>query len=1008
MPYGPTTSLTGLAQRLATLDRASDQIWLQPPQFDQSTSQSPDQSGRRSPHLVWDEFTAAVADLDDPASHAVLAQSRVRELLLGIFAGSSYLSALILRDPARTMRFLQSVPELVLQNWLDTLGTMTPSSLAELMTTLRTSKTEIALLTALADLGGVWPVMSVTDALTRLADACLQAAIRFLFAQAVAKGEWLPSADDKGPETTSGYSVLAMGKYGAFELNYSSDIDLIVFYDAAKARLRDGIGIQQFFVRMTRDIVKIMQERTADGYVFRTDLRLRPDPGATQVALSTTAAMHYYESFGQNWERAAMIKARPVAGDIRAGEALLRDLTPYIWRKYLDYAAIADIHAMKRQIHAHKGFGEIAVAGHNIKVGRGGIREIEFFCQTQQLIAGGRQKDMRLRPTLQVLQQLVVRGWIKPPVAIELTAAYQYLRTLEHRLQMVADEQTHTLPNVGEALDRFASFAGYATTEALAEDLTRWLSTVQTHYASLFEDAPKLTRGGLNMVFAGEQDDPATLEALATLGYSQPSQVIETVRGWHHGRYRAVSTARSRERLTDVQPLLIEALAATANPDAALSSFDRFLADLPASIQLFSLLRANPNLLHLIAEIMGSAPRLARILSRRRRVIDAVLDPRVLGSLPTAADTRALIATEIGVAASYEDALDRARVIGTEQAFLIGVRSLSGAIQTGEAGGAYTLLAEELLAAIWAAVEADFIAAHGRLEGGGAVVLALGKLGGREMTATSDLDLIIVYDADASAPLSDGPRPLPVTQYFARLTQRLISALSAPTAEGLLYEVDMRLRPSGQKGPVATRLASFIDYQANEAWTWEHMALTRARVICGPAGLAETVTGAVRSALTKPRDRAKIVKDVRDMRDLIAKEKGTANIWDLKQVRGGLVDIEFIVQYLQLIHASDKPPILQTNTGLALQPLAVAGCLTPGDADALARAWRLYSDLTQITRLSSDGQFSPDTAPDGLKQMLLRVAELPTFPLLEAHLRDVQTDVLERYQRVLEFGIPKC
>jgi [glutamine synthetase] adenylyltransferase / [glutamine synthetase]-adenylyl-L-tyrosine phosphorylase len=380
--------------------------------------------GRPPSEVLGELLGSAATDVQ------LLAAPLVRNLLRGIFAASPYLTALILRDPGRLVRLLQAPPEDHLNLLLAQLDALQPTTVIELMASLRKAKNEIALLTALADLGGVWPVMTVTDALTRTADACLHAAVRFLFAQAVVKGEWLAAPGDAAPELSSGYIVLAMGKYGAFELNYSSDIDLIVFYNAAKARLRDDVGIQQFFVRMTRDIVKIMQERTSDGYVFRTDLRLRPDPGATQVALSTDAAMHYYESFGQNWERAAMIKARPVAGDIAAGAALLKDLSPYIWRKYLDYAAIADIHAMKRQIHAHKGFGEIAVAGHNIKVGRGGIREIEFFCQTQQLIAGGRQADMRLRPTLQVLRQLVTRGWIKPHVRDDLDAAYQYLRTL--------------------------------------------------------------------------------------------------------------------------------------------------------------------------------------------------------------------------------------------------------------------------------------------------------------------------------------------------------------------------------------------------------------------------------------------------------------------------------------------------------------------------------------------------------------------------------------------------
>ena len=378
------------------------------------------------------------------------------------------------------------------------------------------------------------------------------------------------------------------------------------------------------------------------------------------------------------------------------------------------------------------------------------------------------------------------------------------------------------------------------------------------------------------MVFAGERDDPATVAALKEMGFSQPGQVLASVRGWHHGRYPAVRSPRARERLTEVQPLLIAALADTADPDRALASFDRFLAELPAGVQLFSLLRANPGLLRLLADIMGTAPRLARILSRRRRLLDAVLDPGVLGTLPTAEELDRLIGAEVAAAGNdMQTLLDRVRVVGSEQQFLIGVRVLSGAIKANQAGGAYALLAERLIDHLKAATERELERAHGRVPGGAAAVIAMGKLGGREMTANSDLDLILVYDFDPAAVQSDGPRPLAPTQYYARLTQRLITALSSATAEGTLYEVDMRLRPSGHKGPVATQLSSFIEYQAKEAWTWEHMALTRARVIAGPPALSARVEAAIRTALVKPRDRAKIAADVLDMRERIAKEKGT-------------------------------------------------------------------------------------------------------------------------------------
>ncbi len=589
----------------------------------------------------------------------------VRKLLGGILAGSPYLSGLMRRDPARLVRVLSRPPEESRTHLLEAVAeqaTAAPSVMA-LMAALRVFKNEIALLTALADLGGVWNVAEVTRTLTLAADAAVEHAVRFLFRQAAANGTWV-APDDPAPDRDSGYIVLGMGKYGAGELNYSSDIDLIVFYDRQRLKLRSDVEPQPFFVRMTRELVRILQERTGDGYVFRTDLRLRPDPGATQVALSTDAALTYYESFGQNWERAAMIKARPVAGDIAAGRALLSELSPFIWRKYLDFAAIADIHAMKRQIHAHRGFGEIGVAGHNIKLGRGGIREIEFFVQTQQLIAGGRQPDLRTPQTIITLDRLAERCWIKPEVRDDLARSYTYLRGIEHRLQMVADEQTHALPNAPEALASFARFAGYPSTEAFSKALVAHLETVQRHYAALFEDMPELTRGGANMVFAGEADDPQTVEALARMGYSQPHQVIDTVRGWHHGRYGAVRTAKARERLTEMQAVLIEALAQTANPDSAFASFDRFLAQLPAGVQLFSLLRANPSLLRLVADIMGSAPRLASILSRRRRVLDAVLDPRVIGNLPTSEDLEALVRDEIESTNDYQEILDRARIIG--------------------------------------------------------------------------------------------------------------------------------------------------------------------------------------------------------------------------------------------------------------------------------------------------------------------------------------------------------
>lgn len=958
-----------------------------------------------------DRAAAFMADLTESWRNAGIEQSAIERLndpavsalLAGALMGSRHLNMMLLQDPVRAHRVLWSDPAAHLAQLIGDLHVQSQlgPSQQDWMKQLRAFKSETALLVALADLGGVWPIMQVTDAITQIADAAVSVAVAYLFAEAVRKGDW--AAEGEAPaDRSSGYFVLAMGKHGAFELNYSSDVDLIVFYDAARARITGDREAAAFFVKMTRDLVRLLNERTPDGYVFRTDLRLRPDPGATQVAMSVDSALHYYESFGQNWERAAMIKARPIAGDIAAGNAFLRELAPFIWRKYLDFAAISDIHAMKRQIHAHRGFSRIAVAGHNIKLGRGGIREIEFFTQTQQLIAGGRQPELRTRETLKTLQGLADRGWITPQVAADMIEAYQFLRSIEHRIQMVADEQTHQLPKETEALAAFAQFAGFETLDAFSAALLKQLETVQKHYSALFEDGPELSSTAANLVLAGEDDDPDTVASLAAMGFSQPTQVLNTIRTWHRGRYPAVRSEGARARLTEVQPVLVEALAKTVDPDAALIGFDRFLSTLPAGVQLFALLKAHPELMRLVALIMGSAPRLAQILSRHRRVFDAVLDPRIIGALPTEDEVRSLIEDELGGVDELEAILDRARVIGREQMFLIGIRLLTGLIEADEAGPAYTLIAEELIRRMHEAVDADFQIQHGKVPGGASCVVAMGRLGGYEMTATSDVDLIVVYDYDAAAKASDGPRPLAVNTYYARLTQRLISAISALTAEGRLYEVDMRLRPSGNKGPVATQFSSFENYQRNEAWTWEHMALTRARVISGPEPLKSRIEDAVRRTLTEQRDRSKLLHDVRDMRERIWSEKGTHDIWALKQARGGLIDVEFIAQFLQLAHAADHDAILDTNTIASLQRAMDIGLIALGDGERLIEAARLQVTLIHLLRICSEDGFDPENAPDGLKSMLASACSEPDLGQVEVKLVESQATIRQLYDKWLQ------
>jgi glutamate-ammonia-ligase adenylyltransferase len=920
-------------------------------------------------------------------------------LLAGMAEGSGFLWQLFIADAARAARLLSEAPEAARDRVLKGVRDDRPADEAELMMRLRKAKQEMALLTALADLGGVWDVPHVTQALSDLADAALSAALRFLLAAEIVTGKYKGDASD--PEKGSGLIVLAMGKHGARELNYSSDIDLIVFYEPMISPLAENVEATPFFVRLVQRLTRIMQERTGDGYVFRTDLRLRPDPGSTQVAIPTAAAISYYESVGQNWERAAMLKARPCAGDIAAGDAFLKELTPFIWRKHLDYAAIADIHAMKRQIHAHRGHGTIAIEGHNIKLGRGGIREVEFFVQTQQLVAGGRNPALRVRSTEEALAALNREGWIDSAAENDLVIAYRFLRQIEHRLQMVADEQTHSLPLDPAAMERFAHFAGYENRDALAAALQRTLERVQSHYVHLFEDAPALDVSAGSLVFTGDEDDPETLATLRNLGFADPVQTSSLIRGWHHGRVAATRSARARELLTELVPALLAAVGKTTDPNYALLVFDRVLGRLPAGVEFFAILRSNPDFLGLLADALGTAPHLANTVARRPHVLDAVFEPAFFSRLPTDAELEQRLDHMLGEATDYEDLLNRARIFGQEQRVLIGMRVLSGMVGADRAGDAFARLADILLRRLHGVVEAELAKTHGKIVGGASTVMAMGKLGGREMTAASDLDLILIYEHPDGDLLSDGEKPLAPSQYYARLTQRLVAALSAPTGEGTLYEVDLRLRPSGRSGPLATRLKAFTAYQASEAWTWEHMALTRGRAVSGSGDFRAVVETEIVHVLTQPSDRDKIATDVREMRAKLGSEKGEGNPWDIKFTKGGLVDLEFLAQFLQLIHAHAHPDLLNTSTMTVLESAFRLGFIGSEDWDVLRRATQMQHDLTQILRLCLSGPFEPDKAGEGVKVLLARAGSAPNFQSLDADLRDVQSKVRAIFERLI-------
>ncbi|MFO1036327.1 MAG: bifunctional [glutamine synthetase] adenylyltransferase/[glutamine synthetase]-adenylyl-L-tyrosine phosphorylase [Geminicoccaceae bacterium] len=925
----------------------------------------------------WRRWRHLAALSPDPALKELVesthAEPVTRERLDGLFAGSPFLTDCLVAEPQLLAALRQEGSDAVWSRLRAESTALDLHDRTRLMASLRRQRRRVALLVGLADLWGLWPLERVTEALTSFADAAVRAVVDHLLIEGGKRGE-LALADPERPSDGSGLVILAMGKHGARELNYSSDIDLIVLFDEERVPYRGGEAPMAFAVRLARSLVYILETRTKDGYVFRTDLRLRPHLPGHPLALSTEVAELYYERHGQNWERAALIKARPVAGDMEAGQYFMRLVAPFVWRRSLDYAAIRDIHSIKRQINAYRGYGTIKVAGHDLKVGRGGIREIEFFAQTQQLILGGRAPELRLPGTCEALTALASGRWIDSQTSTDLIGAYRLLRSLEHRLQMVADRQTQALPERESELERFAAFAGFPDVAALESATEATLLTVERHYAALFEKEPDLGAGG-SLVFTGTADDPATIANLTSMGFKDAPHVSSRLRSWHHGHIRATRSTRARELLTELTPAIFEALRQQGECDTVFKLFDEFVSSLPAGVQLFSLLRANPRLLTLIADLMGTAPRLARHLSSHVDLFDAMLGPDFFERLPSATALAAEFERRLVDARDVQDVLDLCRRWAHGRQFQAGLQVLLGLAPARHAAETLTAIAEVALQHLLRTATDWLVAQHGAVPGGAFAVIGLGKLGSRELTTGSDLDLVFVYDA-ADEASSKGKKPLAVPAWYARLGQRLVSAVAAKTSAGTLYEIDMRLRPSGNVGPVATSLGNFRAYNAATAQTWEQQALTRARAVAGDPDLCRTVDDAIWESVARPRDLATLAQDVRAMRERIFRERGSEDPWLLKHARGGIVELEFAAQYLKLAYAHELPALRTTEIPEIVQVCGDAGLIDPDAAEALSRAHALYQALQAVCRLSLSERFDPRTAPLRLLEALVRAAGL--------------------------------
>ncbi len=769
---------------------------------------------------------------------------------------------------------------------------------------LRREKRALALALAVGDLAGAFPLSTVITQLSAFADRALDAAI----AEAITH-----RVTDAQP---TGFIALALGKHGAEELNYSSDIDPILLYDPDLLPRRDRDEPGEAAQRVARRLMETMSHVDAEGYVFRVDLRLRPASEVSPLAIPLEAALTHYESSALAWERAAFIRARACAGDVAAGENFLAAIRPFVWRKSLDFGAIAEIGRLTQRIRANHHGPLRPGPGFNLKQGRGGIREVEFFAQTHQLIHGGRNPALRLRGTRASLDSLAAADLIAAEDARVLGESYDRLRTLEHRLQMVADQQTHSLPLDRAALESVARLEGLADGAALVAELEGITEAVGQRYDRLIA---QYAGDGSAVAVTAPRTGAALSAELARLGFPEPAVLAARIEGWRGGKLRVLRSEAARAAFDAVQPALLAAFAAAPNPLHALLRWEQLLAGLPSAVNLFHLLEARPALLALLGRVLCLAPPLADALARRADLLDPLIDATAFDLPPPVPALAAEFACGDG-REDYEQLLDRVRRRVGEARFKLGVQLVEGTGDPLDVALGLARVAEAALIALTDAASAEFERVHGQVPGGNLVVMGYGRLGGGALTHASDLDLVFLFTGDHAAE-SDGTRPLGATLYFNRLAQRVIAALSVPTAEGALYEVDTRLRPSGTQGPIAVSLDSFARYQRESAWTWEHMALARARVLYGPAAGRAALEQIVRDVLTLPRDPARLKADVLEMRSEMAKHKPAKGPLDVKLTRGGLVDVEFITHYLQL------------REGTALQPAlpdALAGLVAAG------------------------------------------------------------------------------
>ncbi len=844
-----------------------------------------------------------------------------------------------------------------------------------IVTTLRQRRNGLALVTAIADLSGAWDLARVTATLSDFADAALDDAI------AAAIQEHVPDAPNIG------FTVIALGKHGGRELNYSSDIDPIFLYDPLTIPKRANEDPAQSAVRIGKRVIEILSKRDAHGYVFRVDMRLRPASEISPIALSINAAISHYESSALAWEQAAFIRSRVAAGDKDLGARFLRSIQSFIWRRSIDFGQLQNIRNLSAQIRDHYHRGQILGPGFDLKRGRGGIRECEFFAQAHQLIHGGRNPELRIADTRAALAALSYAQIIPSDDAAVISESYALLRSIEHRLQMIDDRQTHMIPTDLDAIDQVARLHGLENGNALIALLNPSIQKVRARYDDLVGDENEA-----NLRLA--QDGLPLEEQLRDMGFADPADPLRRIARWRSGKLRAVRSPAAHSAFEAILPALLRALSQSPDPQYAIARFDNLIEALPSAINFFHLLAARPALLKLVADILSYAPILAETLGRKPELLDGLIDMRAFASI---GDTEALLADMEHQTdkADYQTILDIIRNFVGELRFKLGVQLIETRQDPIMIAQSYAHIAHAALSILTQATVREFEHVHGKIPDGELIILALGRFGGGVLTHASDLDLIFLFTGDFAAQ-SDGAKPLGGTHYFNRLAQRVIAALSAPTASGALYEIDTRLRPSGMKGLLCSTVDSFATYQQEQAWTWEHMALIRARPIYGSSNACDAVQSAIDTILATSRDKAKLLGDIVQMRDDMAQHKPPKGPMDIKAVRGGLVDIEFIVHALQLQGAAKPVPPMHEAIALLIEQHA----LPPAFAQAHDLLTRL---LISLRLVSPDNQIPP--AP--VQSLIVDCLKFEDWPALMLAIEQAKATVIKVWNTLFETHLGK-